>query len=537
MGTSPRSSPSPRYLHSSHSRDWRPTFCVPTIYAPGVDPPIVDAACIVALAALSDDEWNGHWRMADDRKAWLLDYIEQFSGSTGFRDGKLTFAELEGFLDDEKNRRLVRSFPSALHGILNKPLLETAMREFDTDNSKSLDIQEWGSFLNALEILRLQYLLRMAFLEFRSFFARGQPWSVRQVDGSRHLDHLKVMKAKLTQASGSFLHLPVDDSVQREREMVEDRELQALTREVQATGSVKHEVPKLQIGCDPDGGHLWGMLPHGWTADIHYYSANNHPLHGIFSCDPKHPLSQWERTMMEIATVGLSLFGASWKHRWVTEGQAPFAALTNEHIFRLSLITLPAVIIWWIFFMLFTCPKYGIIDESCADPTEVRKARSCERVGVWIGHGLLLLGICVIVVRIVHVARSVDESLQLQIIMIGRLEGYAFSWMLMLLVYFNPFIACADWLLGGLIGLGQWRAEKTRFQVRCIAALQKVEASLAEEMANLRDSSANDGDRSCLHWSGLPLSCCSTNTVVASDMQSPRSTPEVKALPALAQPI
>merc|ERR1712048_1532716 len=81
-----------------------------------------------------------------------------------------------------------------------------------------------------------------------------------------------------------------------------------------------------QVGCDYDQATESNCIsmPPGWWADLCYYSANQHPLHGIFACDPVHPLNWFERLQMEIATIAFTFFTLYIEHQWIAEALPTF---------------------------------------------------------------------------------------------------------------------------------------------------------------------------------------------------------------------
>merc|ERR1719198_34254 len=69
-------------------------------------------------------------------------------------------------------------------------------------------------------------------------------------------------------------------------------------------------------------------------------------------------------------------------------------------------------------------------------------------------------------------------------VLLARLYGYVVSWLIFVLVIFNPFCAFGQpdpmgqsMYFAELIGLGQWTIERQRFQMQCLqAALQEHSA-------------------------------------------------------------
>jgi len=242
-------------------------------------------------------------------------------------------------------------------------------------------------------------------------------------------------------------------------------------------------LPTFQCGRDPDCKDA-RLLPPGLFSDFMFYSANNHPLHGIFACDPENALSWIERVVVEVTTVGLTLFAVFFQEEWVQNGNPPkrFPQLGNPWVFSVVMVTLPGILIWWTLFLLFTCPWCGQIDRSRASASQIRVASYWSWAGACLGYALFGLGIAAIILP--RVAADLQECGGT--IFYGRLRGYVITWMLMVFVYFNPFIAWGQpnpngpMCFGDYIGLGQWRIEKQRFQALCRDAVMIADSEVVE---------------------------------------------------------
>jgi len=238
-----------------------------------------------------------------------------------------------------------------------------------------------------------------------------------------------------------------------------------------------------QIGrdCDDSG---YRLFPNGWTEDFLYYSANNHPLHGIFSCDRFHPLSWIERLMMELATFGMAFFTLFLHDKWV-DSSAHAAAhkvgiLSNPMVFSLVVVTIPGIIVWWTLFLLFTC-KWGIVNMAREDVAGRQRGRNLQCACEAIGHTLVLLGVAFLGL---HGLRNLHN---VQPVVMGRVKGYVIAWFMMGFVYFNPLVAWGQpnpvgaFCFGDLIGLGQWRIEKQRFQTMCMSGIEQINSELQNQ--------------------------------------------------------
>jgi hypothetical protein len=263
-------------------------------------------------------------------------------------------------------------------------------------------MHEFSTFIDVLETLHFQYLHAKGAQEFRAFWGRKQDYLLED--------------------------LPVQDAASNNRF--------SLT------------LPSLQIGFDPDCSGT-NPLPPGWWPDFKYYSANNHPLHGIFQCDPLHPFSWLERLAVEISTIVFSYFTTS-------EGGNVF------------LVAVLGTVIWWALFLMFTTPCLRR-DKSKTNPRVYRRSRLGSILINLCGYSAVLSS-CIILLIFGRDKLKSDSGKVMQ----GRALSYIYSWLLALGVYFNIFIAWGQPDLHGtfsigdkiadLVGLGQWRVEKRRFQ-------------------------------------------------------------------------
>lgn len=429
----------------------RPPRCAPTLYAEGSDPPEFDHLCMIALNALDDPKWDGRWRLTDGNVMELLNDIEGDDDKQD--DGLLQIDEIVSFAAKEKNREhVLATFPSSIHGILNESLVKEAYSVFDADRSGSLDKEEWQKFVRVLEILHTQYLLRKSLVSFRAFFGRGH----------------------VTQYAGA----PATEEEEKSTEPLR-RTHSMLSRFSTKSPSESPEVRTFQIGFEKDLlGSSWNPVPLGWWADLYYYSANNHPIHGILACDPNHPLSREERVGMELSTIGFSFFSAELQASWVEDHHAPLKFLEVPLVFSLIIVTLPGIVIWQVLFFFFTCPNCGFVNNAHAAGDEVQKAKRWSCVAAVIAWCLLSLGI---IGGIIHLVLSIIKhhedtgrvSKHLELVFFGRLRGYVIAWLTMLLISFNPLVAwgqpnpAGTPSLGDYIGVGQWRIEKQRFHWFC----------------------------------------------------------------------
>jgi len=198
-----------------------------------------------------------------------------------------------------------------------------------------------------------------------------------------------------------------------------------------------------------------------------------------FSCNAANPCTSFDRLAMEIGTMGLTLFTLKKHQLWVVEGEAPYWWLAHPGVFNLVMVTVPGLIIWWLLFLLFSCPRIGYVDESIASPSQVRRAYWINIFFAIIGYAHVAIG----VLAVFHPQSNCDVWNYWRDVISGRLKGYFISSMLMVFVYFNPLIAWGQpnpgspLHMGDLIGLGQWTIEKQKFQAVCRLALNKILAT------------------------------------------------------------
>jgi len=433
----------------------------------------MDPACALVLVALSDEyAYTGRWSLDASERLQLFEKIEA-AGGRWAGDGRLTLDEFRRFLHNETTAAEVDLFPASVHGLLNEDMVAEAFKSFDHDGSGFLDAREWDDFIQTLSAMHLKYLMKVAFQQWRTFWGRDQPW--RPPGHEQALVEMakpSVLRRILEKAAGSSL-VPLASTPRQE-------DLQMLPGScLNQEGFGVRRWNTFQLGRDPDCvGSSW--LPPGWSSDFCYYSANNHPLHGIFACDPKHRLSRLERIGMEFATFGLAITTSRLERIWVQEGQAPLQVLSNPRVFSLVVVTLPGLLLWHTLWFLFTCPRCNV-DKARSSVAVIKRAKRWKWAGAFLGHSLLWLGFASIVAwRMRH---SQEGGWNRPELLAARLQGYLVTWVCMLVFYLNPFVAWGQPdpkgkpVAGEIIGLGQWRIEKQRFQLRCVETLDKLVTS------------------------------------------------------------
>merc|ERR1712032_937502 len=152
-------------------------------------------------------------------------------------------------------------------------------------------------------------------------------------------------------------------------------------------GIARRRWPILQLGRDYDAERF---VPPGWCKDFAYYSANNHPFHGIFCADQTHPLLRRHRIVIELTTIALTVvFEIVWSAflKEKTEGTGFTVQFIIRQLWSLLLLTIPSFIFWWFLYFLFVMPFCGTVDRTRANQSELQRASffiCCGRVGAYI---------------------------------------------------------------------------------------------------------------------------------------------------------
>jgi len=485
-------------------RCWYPRFeplkdrwaCVPTLYKrrrdrgrDHRDDVVYRDSCLLVLVVLMEKNWNGRWSMSTDEKIQLWQRLDYH------KDGSVDISEILEFADRHKEE--LQYMPSALQGIFNEDVLRDALETFDDDHNDVLDSREWVDFLFQLEILRARFLLYQALSQFQAYFGRG-----------RHFSGVKIStKTCMADMAGETL----------------------ICRKPLKSNGYKPQHYKrrrwgiFQCGRDKDAKRL---LPPGLWADMVYYSANNHPLHGIFCCDQSHPLDSKERLFIELVTIGLTLiFEITWTESISVArvGEDAESEWVRRQLWAVLLLTIPSVIGWWLLFLLFVMPGCGTVDDSKDSERKKKKAT----IYTWGGRLVAcFVGLTVFIIEIVIFIKmpSWEELITLLLaVFLGMVSRYLFAWGMMAFFWFNPFVAWGDsspeWKgkpgrskaanccakLGNIIGLGQWRIEKQRFQGRLVQHLKRsrgqnnsIRSPARLQDLLTRDDSASSGSDSSL---------------------------------------
>lgn len=178
---------------------------------------------------------------------------------------------------------------------------------------------------------------------------------------------------------------------------------------------------------------------------------------------------------MEIATWGFTLGTSLMHRRWVKENHAPLEFLSDEQTFSMLMVTIPGLIVWWTLFLLFTC-KRGQVNHAHSTQVQTKKAWWMRCVGASFAYFFCVAGVAYTIYFFVEKVLNKNQEVEpyLERLVIARLKSYLLFWFLIFFVYFNPLISWGtpdpnkpQTGIGDLIGLGQWRIEKQRFQVKC----------------------------------------------------------------------
>mmetsp|Transcript_29002 Transcript_29002/g.76664 ORF Transcript_29002/g.76664 Transcript_29002/m.76664 type:complete len:537 (-) Transcript_29002:17-1627(-) len=461
----------------------QPVSCiVPTLYDKTTGEPFgplqYSPTCMAVLSALANPQgryWSGSW----DCTAWQRErLLLAIGGAPGIHGTRVKLESIIAFGQDEDNREMVHKMPGASHGLLAEEVVRAAFALYDVDGSGTLDRSEWSRFMAMLEQVQVRSLLRDALLQNRAFFGRRYKWELPNTA----LNHHDLMEAageirKAAECEGSwFIGLG------------QKKEYRKYVPDI------------LQLpGDDAEAVDSWA----DWWSDLYYYSANNHALHGIFSCDPASRLSSFERLSMEVGNIGFLCLLELLRYRWVTLEEAPFLFLLNPRLFQFFVVTIPGMIYFRVCYKLFTC-SCGIVHAEASNSAR-QKGKIYTTLGAAMGYSLVAAGILALIW--VHHQCSGGEVLTTTVqpsspwdvpppsvpipytayhsclhscyipVLLARLYGYLLSWLLMMMITFNPSAAFGQpdpthdpiWI-AEIIGLGQWTIEKQRFQMHCLNA-------------------------------------------------------------------
>jgi len=184
---------------------------------------------------------------------------------------------------------------------------------------------------------------------------------------------------------------------------------------------------------------------------------------------------------MELAVWGFTMGTSVMHDRWVDGDHYPHKPidlkfLHDERNFNMLMVTIPSLIVWWTLFLLFTC-KCGQVNHAHSTQKQINRAWWKRVVGASLAYFFCAAGILYTLwffYSFNYTDSSKSISLYITRLVKGRLKSYLIFWCLIFFVYFNPLISWGtpdpnkpQTGIGDLIGLGQWRIEKQRFQVRC----------------------------------------------------------------------
>lgn len=473
--------------------------------------------CAFALAVIhGGGDWYNHYRLNqevnDQVKAEIFRKIDKAISADRF----ISRDEFNRFFDKRQTKEYIEKKPERFHGLLHSYVRNKAFDVFDSDENGKLDREEFDKFLYHMEREYFKYLLRVAHTAFRAFWGRGmfvptaQLTKSKQDGGEGGLTMLRAMVS-------SFGEGPVADRGEQYAEGARLRRPSYLS-EAENLGRALSQKDPSAMTATPLQKYfhvprsVGQIFPPGFWSDLNYYSANNHPLHGIFMCDRFHPLDWKERVMMELST-----WCSTWFALWVmgaTKGYAirnMFESLfpgCHELLFSLVFVTLPGIAWWYLLYFLFTMPCANI-NEADSTRMEIKKEQRIRWSGELTGYLLVVISL-ILPFTSGLIDQHVPESTiadavgkkdhprlrALAAVLVGRGKGYVIAWLMMALLYFNPLVAFGDpnplgestvlRLLSDTVALGQWRIERTRFQALCafgLWELERKEGSLSGRLA------------------------------------------------------
>jgi hypothetical protein len=460
---------------------------VPTLYEPESSPLKYTPTCTAILSALHSEQgeyWKGRW---DCNTLHLEGLLLAIKGVTG----RLTIDRILKWGASEDNRETVLSMPGACHGLLNEQVVKETFALHNHKGKGSLSHSEWFQFMAMLEQVHISHLLTTALVENRAFFGRRYKWPFP----STALSNADLLEAAgdVRSASEVNSHWFMGYGEQKEYR--------------------RHVPDILQLpGDDAESVDSWA----DWFGDLYYYSANHHPLHGIFACDPANRLTKIERLAIEVGNFGILCLCYDLHSKWIDRHQAPLEFLYKPHLFQLFVLVLPGMLYFRVCYKLFTCPCG--VRSLHAPRAEWRCARRLEWLGELIAYAIILAGIASLIwfhhqcsggsaetttdapstpwdtgpARLPqhNLLVTADAGVPTpfapyhsclsgiwQPVLKARVYGYLASWLLMVMVTFNPHFAFGQpdpthepiWIADQL-GIGQWTIEKQRFQMHCMNA-------------------------------------------------------------------
>lgn len=357
--------------------------------------------------------------------------------------------------------------------VVERRSIDTKDKDWRWNGKKGCAFKEPQAVLKHLEFLESKF-----FASFRFFWGRGNVFTLppEGKDGD-----WESIEARLRIAAGSKFRAPEDATV---------------SGPYRPLGRASED-PECQC-CDPDCRVTLCCTAPGMLWDFCYYSANNHPLHGIFSHSPLHRLSTLERICMEITTISFGFFTCLLKTKWVDERDSPFPFFNEQsdavrkYMFSLLVVTLPGMIMWRFNWMAFTTPCF-IVDKAKATSSKKKFCGCLAHSAEVLGYVFCLVSIAFIVFDIFF-REGISGKLSMEdhikhsyAIAFTRAQAYILEWAIMLGLYFNPWFAwghsdvtpgtksCLVTYVADNLGLGGWRIQKQEFQNNCIHALEKIE--------------------------------------------------------------
>eukprot|EP00756_Hemistasia_phaeocysticola_P064075 Hpha_TRINITY_DN7519_c0_g1::TRINITY_DN7519_c0_g1_i1::g.18899::m.18899 len=399
--------------------------------------------------AVEVDSWrfDGHWKPTEAQIEELFHSIDH-SGDRG-----LTRREIQAFATSAENTSMVRrKYPASIHGVVNEELVIHAFDHLDRDGDGELDLDEFKALLAQLEKEKIKFLLAHAFVAYRTFYGRGNvKWRSFFNPPDVGIDPVEAWK------------ICEDLEVRREDEPLEGT----------------NEGNGVICGREPDG-----LFPTGYWSDFYYYSANVHPIHGIFACDPSHRLAPIERLALELATIGYCFWSNKLNTEWTVEKRAPFDFLEDPTVFSLTVVTVGGMFVWYLLYYLFICP-WGSYDGTEMSGRMINYKKNItwynQVVGWFITAALFILLVIFVYRHIMmfmcdtqsHVCVEAVKQVRAEVaeVLTARIRSYFISWGLQFFAWFNPIFAWGSWTnsshIGNMFGIGQWKLERRIFKMKC----------------------------------------------------------------------
>jgi hypothetical protein len=407
---------------------------------------------LVLSVAGQGKDWYKSWLLSPEDITTFRANLFTKMDKAGVTDNTVSWDEFEAFCI--RHEREIQNSPSRFHGLLYHDVRERAFDRFDLDGNNRLEFDEFDRFLSDLDREYFKYLLRAELVSFRAYWGRGMIPPSADGPMPEEEDPMVMLKAMLC--------IGADTEPQQSSSY-------AQIAETESGPPAPHFSSMFLLGREKDTPLHFGMFAPGWWEDFKYFSANNHPLHGIFMCDWYHPLDWKERLMMELSTwcyswISLWVLG---RHHDVFEDLHDLARFFHMLPYTILFAMLPGIIWWHVLRLLYAMPCANM-DETRTSVAEVHQTRKIRRASEIVAHILVLTTWCLPLAFL-----PFPHGVVIMHVVLVRVKAYLLTWMLFLLIPFNPLLTIGNpnpltqqttlCKVLGKLGIGKWRLQKLQF--------------------------------------------------------------------------